>query len=139
MNQGVMFRELFTGKTTFAEYKDAAADVKAVIDAYPQAGQEKVDLGGWSYTEDAILTSGAAKLEFKSGIGNFAKFLNGAVSKAWESWLEACDERGILVFQDMMYGTDGIMPGAAATPNQEAELRQGRVRELAAVREVLPW
>ena len=26
MNQGVMFRELFTGKTTFAEYKDAAAD-----------------------------------------------------------------------------------------------------------------
>merc|ERR1719181_2503169 len=57
--------------------QDAAADVKAVIDAYPQAGQEKVDLGGWSYTEDAILTSGKAKLEFKSGIGNFAKFLNG--------------------------------------------------------------
>ncbi|KAH8046260.1 hypothetical protein JL720_16448 [Aureococcus anophagefferens] len=63
--------------TSGKSQKDAAADVKAVIDAYPQAGQEKVDLGGWSYTEDAILTSGAAKLEFKSGIGNFAKFLNG--------------------------------------------------------------
>ena len=63
--------------TSGKSQKDAAADVKAVIDAYPQAGQEKVDLGGWSYTEDAILTSGKAKLEFKSGIGNFAKFLNG--------------------------------------------------------------
>eukprot|EP00036_Acanthoecidae_sp_10tr_P019043 CAMPEP_0206304722 /NCGR_PEP_ID=MMETSP0106_2-20121207/9891_1 /ASSEMBLY_ACC=CAM_ASM_000206 /TAXON_ID=81532 /ORGANISM="Acanthoeca-like sp., Strain 10tr" /LENGTH=100 /DNA_ID=CAMNT_0053735541 /DNA_START=219 /DNA_END=517 /DNA_ORIENTATION=+ len=40
-----------------------------------------------------------------------------------EEWFDACDRLGILVFQDMMYGTDGIMPGASATPNQEAELR----------------
>ena len=41
----------------------------------------------------------------------------------FDEWFDACDERGILVFEDMMYGTDGIMPGASATPNQEAELR----------------
>ena len=28
-----------------------------------------------------------------------------------------------MVYEDMMYGTDGIMPGAAATADQEAELR----------------
>ena len=25
----------------------------------------------------------------------------------FEEWFDACDELGILVFQDMMYGTDG--------------------------------
>ena len=27
-----------------------------------------------------------------------------------------------MIYEDMMYGTDGIMPGATATPDQEAEI-----------------
>ena len=30
---------------------------------------------------------------------------------------------GVMVYEDMMYGTDGIMPGASNTSDQEAELR----------------
>lgn len=56
---------------------DAAAELKAVIDSYPQEGQDKVDLGGWSYATDELLSSGYARLEFKSGLGNMAKFFNG--------------------------------------------------------------
>ena len=33
-----------------------------------------------------------------------------------EEWFDACDELGVMVFQDMMYGTDGIQPGAQDTP-----------------------
>lgn len=41
------------------------------------AGQEKVDLGGYEIVQDDLESSGKARVEFKSGIGNFAKFLNG--------------------------------------------------------------
>lgn len=41
----------------------------------------------------------------------------------FEEFTNACDELGVMVYEDMMYGTDGIMPGAAATADQEAELR----------------
>lgn len=41
-------------------------------------GQAKVDLGGWDIVEDNLGgSSGTARVEYKSGIGNFAKFLNG--------------------------------------------------------------
>lgn len=56
---------------------DAAKQIKAILDSYPQEGQDKVDLGGWSYADDSLASSGKAALEYKSGIGNFAKFLNG--------------------------------------------------------------
>mmetsp|Transcript_15805 Transcript_15805/g.47152 ORF Transcript_15805/g.47152 Transcript_15805/m.47152 type:complete len:188 (+) Transcript_15805:171-734(+) len=56
---------------------DAVKTLKAALDAYPQEGQNKVDLGGWSYAVDELASTGYARLEFKSGIGNFAKFLNG--------------------------------------------------------------
>jgi hypothetical protein len=55
---------------------DAAASLQKVLAAYPQEGQEKVDLGGWTVAENNF-ASGTARLEYKSGIGNFAKFLNG--------------------------------------------------------------
>jgi beta-mannosidase len=45
-------------------------------------------------------------------------------------FFDACDEHGVMVLQDMMYGTDGIMPGASATPDQEQELRH-QIRRLA--------
>lgn len=57
-----------------ADKAAATASLKEAIAAYPQAGQAGVDLGGWSVAEEA---SGYARYEFKSGIGNFAKFFNG--------------------------------------------------------------
>lgn len=54
--------------------KDAAQQVKAVIDSYPQEGQDKVDLGGWNIVEDS---GDKLSVEYKSGIGKFAKFFNG--------------------------------------------------------------
>jgi hypothetical protein len=51
--------------------------VKAVLQAYPQEGQSKVDLGGWEIVEDGLENAGSATVEYKSGVGNFAKFLNG--------------------------------------------------------------
>ena len=54
--------------------KDAIQQVKAVLDSYPQEGQNKADLGGWSIAEDS---GDKLRVEFKSGIGTFAKFLNG--------------------------------------------------------------
>jgi hypothetical protein len=53
-----------------------AEAVKAVLQEYPQAGQNGVDLNGWEIVEDGLST-GTARVEYKSGIGNFAKFLNG--------------------------------------------------------------
>lgn len=53
------------------------ASLKKVLEAYPQEGQGKVDLGGWELVEDNF-SSGSARLEYKSGIGNFAKMFNGA-------------------------------------------------------------
>jgi hypothetical protein len=54
-----------------------AAAVKDVLTAYPQEGQSKVDLGGWVIVEDGLENGTSARVEYKSGLGNFAKFLNG--------------------------------------------------------------
>ena len=56
--------------------KDAAiASLKKALESYPQEGQDKVDLGGWTVVDD--FSDGSGRLEFKSGIGTFAKFFNG--------------------------------------------------------------
>ena len=55
-----------------------------------------------------------------------------------DEFFDAADELGVMVFEDMMYGTDGIMPGAAATPNQEAELRH-QVRRLGHHASLVAW
>jgi Protein of unknown function (DUF1499) len=55
----------------------AAKQLKAILESYPQEGQDKVDLGGWSFASDSLESSGTASLEYKSGIGNFAKYFNG--------------------------------------------------------------
>mmetsp|Transcript_27342 Transcript_27342/g.66372 ORF Transcript_27342/g.66372 Transcript_27342/m.66372 type:complete len:185 (-) Transcript_27342:96-650(-) len=52
------------------------ASLKKVLEAYPQEGQDKVDLGGWALVEDNF-SSGSARLEYTSGVGNFAKYFNG--------------------------------------------------------------
>ena len=56
----------------------AAADgLKKVIESYPQEGQNKVDMGGWTIVSDSFAPGKTAAVEYKSGIGNFAKFFNG--------------------------------------------------------------
>jgi uncharacterized protein (DUF1499 family) len=49
--------------------------IKSAIQAYPQAGQAKVDLGGWKIVEDD--KKGKMRVEYTSGIGFFAKLANG--------------------------------------------------------------
>ena len=57
---------------------DATASLKTVLSAYPQAGQDGVDGGGWTLTTDTLADKGFAAFEFKSsGTGNMAKFFNG--------------------------------------------------------------
>ena len=56
---------------------DAVRELRAALDAYPQAGQNKVDAGGWSFAVDELDKSGYARLEYKSGLGNMAKYFNG--------------------------------------------------------------
>jgi len=56
---------------------EAVGSLKKSLASYPQEGQDGVDLGGWTIAEDNFDTSGYARLEFKSGIGNIARFMNG--------------------------------------------------------------
>jgi len=56
---------------------DAVKQLRAALEAYPQAGQNKVDAGGWSFAVDELDKSGYARLEYKSGLGNMAKYFNG--------------------------------------------------------------
>jgi len=55
----------------------ALSALKTTLDAYPQEGQGGVDLGGWSVAVDELSSKGYMRIEYKSGIGNFAKFFNG--------------------------------------------------------------
>lgn len=55
----------------------AISELKATLESYPQQGQDGVDLGGWSVADDQLADKGYMRLEYKSGIGNFAKFFNG--------------------------------------------------------------
>lgn len=57
--------------------KAAAESLKTIIESYPQAGQNKVDLGGWSVVDGAYAPGSVVSIEYTSGIGNFAKFFNG--------------------------------------------------------------
>jgi hypothetical protein len=68
-----------------------AAAVKAVLAEYPQEGQNGVDKGGWAIVDDTLDT-GAGRVEYKSGIGNFAKFLNGGKPFIDDLKIEITDE-----------------------------------------------
>jgi hypothetical protein len=57
--------------------KAAAGTLKKIIEGYPQEGQNKVDLGGWSAVDGSYSPGSLVSLEYTSGIGNFAKFFNG--------------------------------------------------------------
>jgi len=74
----------------------ALATLAEVVGTYPQEGQNDADKGGWSIVE-GDLKSGNARLEFKSGLGNFAKFFNG----------------GKPFIDDLIFSSDGIEAGVA--------------------------
>ena len=57
--------------------KVAAETLEKIVGSYPQEGQNKVDLGGWSLVDGTYAPGSVVSLEYKSGIGNFAKFFNG--------------------------------------------------------------
>ena len=56
----------------------------------------------------------------------------------YEEFSDACDEEGVMIYEDMMYGTDGIMPGATATADQEKELRY-QIRRQAHHPAIIGW
>ena len=60
--------------STVKTQSQAAADVKAAFEAYPQEGQNGVDKGGWEIA-DGSLDTGKFCAEFTSGSGIFAKLL----------------------------------------------------------------
>jgi Protein of unknown function (DUF1499) len=67
----------------------------ALLESYPQAGQADVDKGGWTMvSNDLSGATGTAVLEFKSGIGNFAKFFNGGKPFIDDVKLEIVDVSG---------------------------------------------
>ena len=55
----------------------ASKSLKKIIESYPQEGQNKVDLGGWSTVDGAYAPGKVVSVEYKSGVGNFAKYFNG--------------------------------------------------------------
>jgi len=57
--------------------KAATSTLKKVIEMYPKEGQNKVDLGGWAVVDGSYAPGNVVSLEYTSGLGNFAKFLNG--------------------------------------------------------------
>jgi len=56
---------------------DAIKTLRGVLEAYPKDGQDSVDQGGWNFAEDKLGSTGYARIEYLSGIGNFARFFNG--------------------------------------------------------------
>lgn len=56
--------------------KDVTGTVLDLFKSYPMEGQGDIDKGGWTVAKDGT-DDGVIRFEYKSGIGNFAKFFNG--------------------------------------------------------------
>lgn len=56
--------------------QDVTGKALELFKSYPIKGQSDIDKGGWTIIKDGS-DDGTIRLEFKSGIGNFAKFFNG--------------------------------------------------------------
>lgn len=56
--------------------KQAIDQVKTVFESYPQQGQQNIDQGGWKVA-DGSFEKGVFRLEYTSGVGFFARLLNG--------------------------------------------------------------
>lgn len=87
--------------------KDGAiAGLKKAIESYPQEGQNKVDLGGWKIVED--FSSGSGRIEYTSGIGNFAKFFNGGKPFVDDLYLEVADSGVVSVKSSSRIGESDL-------------------------------
>jgi len=53
------------------------ADVRSVLESYPQTGQNDIEANGWSFAVDELSSGGYARLEYKSKVGLFASMFNG--------------------------------------------------------------
>ena len=82
------------------------ATLQKVLDAYPQGGLQSVDLGGWTVVDD--LKDGTGRVEFKSGIGNFAKFLNGGKPFVDDLKLEIADSGVVAVKSSSRVGDSDL-------------------------------
>ena len=76
---------------------DVAKTVQEVLSAYPQEGQNDVDKGGWTIVSDDLAGAGTAAIEYRSGIGNFAKFLNGGKPFVDDLKLEIANDGAVQV------------------------------------------
>ena len=55
---------------------DAIADIRSVVQSYPQRGQSGVDCNGWDFVDDKLNADGTARIEFYSCIGPAAISMN---------------------------------------------------------------
>jgi Protein of unknown function (DUF1499) len=75
----------------------ASQTVKQVLEGYPQEGYDGVDLGGWKLVDDQFHAVGkVSRVEVTSGIGNFAKFLNGGRPFVDDVWIQTDPESAIV-------------------------------------------
>jgi Protein of unknown function (DUF1499) len=76
----------------------ASQTVKQVLEGYPQEGYDGVDLGGWKLVDDQFdaAVGKVSRIEVTSGIGNFAKFLNGGRPFVDDVWIQVDPDSGIV-------------------------------------------
>jgi hypothetical protein len=94
-----------------AKPADAVAALKQAIESYPQEGQAGVDLGGWKVAEPGFLGGGGggvARIEYTSGIGNFAKFFNGGKPFVDDVWLQVADDGAVNVRSSSRVGDSDL-------------------------------
>lgn len=107
--------------------KNIGESLQAILDAYPQQGQNKVDLGGWSVAEGDLLKQGRARVEFRSGLGNFAKFLNGGKPFVDDLEIEVVD------------GNKIELKSASRVGESDLDVNRKRLQFLAAQANALGW
>lgn len=86
----------------------AAGTLKKIIESYPQEGQNKVDLGGWSTVDGAYAPGKAVSIEYTSGVGNFAKFFNGGKPFVDDLKLEIGSDGGVDVRSSSRIGESDL-------------------------------
>ena len=65
-------------------------------------------MGGWTIVEDDLAGSGTARVEYKSGIGNFAKFFNGGKPFIDDLKLEIADSGAVEVRSSSRVGESDL-------------------------------
>lgn len=55
---------------------EAIAEIRKIVQTYPQKGQNGVDCNGWNFVDDNLDTDGTARIEFYSCIGPAAVSMN---------------------------------------------------------------